>query len=118
MTVSQTCTYNFNRICDNLCQIRLDFRTLSTSSSATGSCGTAGDAVTVSSPFSSAVSAFPPTVCGILSGQHMYFETGTTGDAGTLSIATGTGAGSRSFDIKATYYTCDNLAKYDFLHFI
>ncbi|XP_059088934.1 uncharacterized protein LOC131885026 isoform X2 [Tigriopus californicus] len=112
MTAGQTCTFDFKRICDNLCQIRLDFRTLSTLVSATGTCGTAEDAVTVSSPFSSSANAFPPTVCGSLTGQHMYFETGTSGDsAGTLSIAKGTGAGSRTFDIKATYYTCDNLAK-------
>ncbi|XP_059085119.1 uncharacterized protein LOC131882095 [Tigriopus californicus] len=111
-TAGQTCTFNFSRICDNLCQIRLDFRTLSTLVSTTGACGTAADAVTVSSPFSSSANGFPPAVCGTLTGQHMYFETGTSGtSAGTLSIAKGTGAGSRTFDIKVTYYTCDNLAK-------
>ncbi|TRY62153.1 hypothetical protein TCAL_12714 [Tigriopus californicus] len=70
MTAGQTCTFDFKRICDNLCQIRLDFRTLSTLVSATGTCGTAEDAVTVSSPFSSSANAFPPTVCGSLTGQH------------------------------------------------
>lgn len=42
----------------------------------------------------------------------MYFETGTTGDAGILTISQGIGIGSRTYDIKATYYTCNSLAKY------
>ncbi|XP_059088926.1 uncharacterized protein LOC131885021 isoform X3 [Tigriopus californicus] len=92
MTPSETCTYNFNRI-DN------------------SACGTANDAITVTSPFSPSANAFPPTVCGTLSGQHMYFETGTTGTAGALTIAKGTTAGNRIFQIKVTYYNCNNLAK-------
>eukprot|EP00094_Tigriopus_californicus_P013762 TCALIF_13318-PA protein Name:"Protein of unknown function" AED:0.18 eAED:0.18 QI:0/0.75/0.77/0.88/0.87/0.88/9/0/163 len=75
-TASETCTYNFNRICDNLCQIRLDFDSLTSQASAT-----------------------------------VYLETGTTGNAGTLSFAKGTGAGNRSYQIKVTYFTCDSLAK-------
>eukprot|EP00095_Tigriopus_kingsejongensis_P004837 maker-scaffold713_size108309-snap-gene-0.11 protein:Tk04837 transcript:maker-scaffold713_size108309-snap-gene-0.11-mRNA-1 annotation:"hypothetical protein AND_010472" len=90
---------------------KLDFRTLTTTFDATGTCGTVADAITVTSPFSSSANAFPPTVCGTLTGQHMYIETGITGTAGTLTIAKGTGAGSRNYQIKATYYTCDNLAK-------
>ncbi|TRY60936.1 hypothetical protein TCAL_13390, partial [Tigriopus californicus] len=98
----------------DLCQIRLDFRTLSTFASNTGVCGTVADSVMVTSPFSSSSNGFPPTVCGLLTGQHMYFETGTNGtSAGMLAIVKGSGPGGRKFDIKATYYTCDNLAKYD-----
>ncbi|TRY61321.1 hypothetical protein TCAL_17459, partial [Tigriopus californicus] len=52
-TISETCTYNFDRICDSLC-------------------GTAADAITVTSPFSSSANAFPPTVCGTLTGQHRF----------------------------------------------
>lgn len=44
----------------------------------------------------------------------VYFETGSTGTAGSLSIAKGTDAGNRAYDIKVTYFTCDNLAKYVF----
>ncbi|XP_059089278.1 uncharacterized protein LOC131885278 [Tigriopus californicus] len=63
------------------------------------------------SPFSPSANAFPPTVCGTLTGQHMYFETGSTGNAGILEIAKGTTDGNRNFQIKVTYFTCDNLAK-------
>ncbi|XP_059078273.1 uncharacterized protein LOC131876800 [Tigriopus californicus] len=111
-TASETCEYKFNRISENLCQIRLDFETLKTEFDSTGACGTAADAITVRSPFSNTDNGFPPTVCGTLTGQHMYFETGNTDTtAGTLAISKGTGAGSRSYEIKVTYLTCDNTAK-------
>ena len=43
----------------------------------------------------------------------VYFETGSTGTtAGTLSIATGTGPGQRTWKIKVTYLECTNIAKY------
>ncbi|XP_059089945.1 uncharacterized protein LOC131885795 isoform X2 [Tigriopus californicus] len=111
-TVSETCTYNFDRINNNLCQIRLDFRALTTEAATTGICGTAADAISVTSPFSSNDNGFPPVVCGTLTWQHMYFETGTSGtNAGALAIAKGSGAGNRVYDIKVTYYSCDNVAK-------
>eukprot|EP00094_Tigriopus_californicus_P011637 TCALIF_11242-PA protein Name:"Protein of unknown function" AED:0.14 eAED:0.14 QI:0/0.66/0.25/0.75/0/0.25/4/0/95 len=88
----------------------LDFNSLTSLAATTGSCGTVNDAITVSSPFSSSSNAFPPAVCGTLTGQHMYFETGTSGSAGVLSFAKGTGTGNRSYQIKVTYFTCDNLA--------
>ncbi|XP_059089370.1 uncharacterized protein LOC131885359 [Tigriopus californicus] len=76
-----------------------------------GACGTTADAVRVSSPFSSSANAFPPTICGTLTGQHMYFETGDSGIAGALTIAKGSGTGNRNYQIKVTYLTCDNLAR-------
>ncbi|TRY74676.1 hypothetical protein TCAL_15558 [Tigriopus californicus] len=71
-TASETCEYKFNRISENLCQIRLDFETLKTEFDSTGACGTAADAITVRSPFSNTDNGFPPTVCGTLTGQHRY----------------------------------------------
>ncbi|XP_059089302.1 uncharacterized protein LOC131885302 [Tigriopus californicus] len=76
-----------------------------------GECGDTADAITVTSPFSSSPFAFPPIVCGTLTGQHMYLETGTSGNAGTLNIAKGSDAGNRNYQIKVTYFTCNNLAK-------
>ncbi|TRY62105.1 hypothetical protein TCAL_16300 [Tigriopus californicus] len=54
----------------DLCQIRLDFDSLITQDMTNGACGTTADAVRVSSPFSSSANAFPPTICGTLTGQH------------------------------------------------
>eukprot|EP00095_Tigriopus_kingsejongensis_P003989 maker-scaffold141_size315519-snap-gene-2.19 protein:Tk03989 transcript:maker-scaffold141_size315519-snap-gene-2.19-mRNA-1 annotation:"hypothetical protein DAPPUDRAFT_313164" len=86
-TISRTCTFRLNRICP-------------------GNCGNTGDSLTVRSPFSNFGAAFPPAVCGTLTGQHMYFETGTTGDAGSITIMTGTGNGDRRYHIKVTYIEC------------
>eukprot|EP00095_Tigriopus_kingsejongensis_P005646 maker-scaffold695_size110128-snap-gene-0.18 protein:Tk05646 transcript:maker-scaffold695_size110128-snap-gene-0.18-mRNA-1 annotation:"hypothetical protein DAPPUDRAFT_313164" len=38
----------------------------------------------------------------------VYFETGVTGNAGTLEITTGSGPGIRRYDIKVTYIECLN----------
>ncbi|XP_059083623.1 uncharacterized protein LOC131880908 [Tigriopus californicus] len=58
----------------------------------------------VSSPFASSPNAFPPSVCGILSGQHMYFESGDTGqDAGSVTVEKNAANFGRRFKIKVTY---------------
>eukprot|EP00095_Tigriopus_kingsejongensis_P003442 maker-scaffold1284_size50758-snap-gene-0.9 protein:Tk03442 transcript:maker-scaffold1284_size50758-snap-gene-0.9-mRNA-1 annotation:"hypothetical protein KGM_18655" len=38
----------------------------------------------------------------------VYFETGSTGAAGTLDIVAGSGPGNRRYDIKVTYIECFN----------
>eukprot|EP00095_Tigriopus_kingsejongensis_P003718 maker-scaffold617_size123379-snap-gene-0.17 protein:Tk03718 transcript:maker-scaffold617_size123379-snap-gene-0.17-mRNA-1 annotation:"hypothetical protein DAPPUDRAFT_313164" len=111
-TPSERCSYTFKRIANDLCQIRLDFVTTTLPLDGTvgmeGACGGAGDALTVTSPASSSALAFPPPVCGTLNGQHMYFETGTTGDAGALTIAKGATVADRRWNIKVTYIECTN----------
>ncbi len=44
--------------------------------------------------------------------QTVFFETGSTGSAGTAVVTFGTGtATTRTFKIKATYYQCSSLNK-------
>eukprot|EP00095_Tigriopus_kingsejongensis_P002474 maker-scaffold326_size205590-snap-gene-0.15 protein:Tk02474 transcript:maker-scaffold326_size205590-snap-gene-0.15-mRNA-1 annotation:"hypothetical protein L798_10568" len=86
-SIGRTCTFNLNRI-EN------------------GQCGNTGDSLNVLSPFSSSRFAFPPTVCGTLTGQHMYFDSGKTGLAGTVNIVQGSGAGDRRYNIKVNYIHC------------
>ncbi|XP_059089973.1 uncharacterized protein LOC131885813 [Tigriopus californicus] len=110
-TVSQTCNYMFDRIDANICQVRLDFDTtvLRTDPGLAGMCGGAGDSLQVGSPFSPSRFAFPPTVCGTLTGQHMYIESARTGNtAGSLAIQTGTALGDRRYKIKVTYVDCQS----------
>eukprot|EP00095_Tigriopus_kingsejongensis_P002473 maker-scaffold326_size205590-snap-gene-0.16 protein:Tk02473 transcript:maker-scaffold326_size205590-snap-gene-0.16-mRNA-1 annotation:"hypothetical protein D910_04166" len=76
-----------------------------------GECGNTGDTLNVLSPHSSSPFAFPPTVCGTLSGQHMYFESGRTGNAGTVNIVQGTATGDRRFNIKVTYIHCNSRSR-------
>eukprot|EP00095_Tigriopus_kingsejongensis_P007869 maker-scaffold127_size327531-snap-gene-0.8 protein:Tk07869 transcript:maker-scaffold127_size327531-snap-gene-0.8-mRNA-1 annotation:"PREDICTED: uncharacterized protein LOC100161421" len=110
---SQDCTYTFNRICDNLCQIRLDFDNFvvaqppSIGMGLHGDCVTSGDVFTVTSPTGKS----PPVTCGTLTGQHMFIETGSTGTAATAKIDIGALTGTRTYKIKATYYQCDSLNK-------
>ncbi|TRY74677.1 hypothetical protein TCAL_15559 [Tigriopus californicus] len=53
---------------------RLDFqsRTVLPLGTGEGVCGGTGDSLNVISPHSSSQSAFPPTVCGTLTGQHSF----------------------------------------------
>lgn len=110
---SQTCKFSFNRICDGLCQIRLDFDNLKTAdppisgADLVGLCTSSGDTVIATSP----TNASPPTVCGTLTGQHMYLETGNTGSAGDVTLTFGTGTGTRTYKIKVTYIECSNRSK-------
>ncbi|XP_059079510.1 uncharacterized protein LOC131877757 [Tigriopus californicus] len=115
-----SCTYTLNRIVNNVVQIRLDFIDVVTNAMGPlpGACGGTADSITVTSPFSASANAFPPTICGTLTGQHMYFETGSTGlIAGTMTIAKGTTGTTmttpgvtmpmldRRFNIQVTYLT-------------
>ena len=48
-------------------QVRLSFSSIFYD---LGTCGTAEDSITATSPFSTNAAAFPPTVCGTLTGEH------------------------------------------------
>ncbi|XP_059087179.1 uncharacterized protein LOC131883678 isoform X2 [Tigriopus californicus] len=101
-------TFTFNRIANDLCQIRLDFDVfVSASPPVTGDCATSMDTLIIRSP----TGRNPPVTCGTLSGQHMYFETGDTGSAGEVMIKFGASMPAKTFRIKTTYYECDNLNK-------
>lgn len=90
-----------------ICQIRLDFvsvtlATPSTTSGAVGKCST--DSITATSPSGN----YLTPLCGSLTGSHMYFETARQNPAGTLTIATtGSLSGGRTWNIKVTYYECE-----------
>eukprot|EP00095_Tigriopus_kingsejongensis_P006807 maker-scaffold936_size78930-snap-gene-0.12 protein:Tk06807 transcript:maker-scaffold936_size78930-snap-gene-0.12-mRNA-1 annotation:"hypothetical protein DAPPUDRAFT_311633" len=121
-TTRAVCTFRFNRIQGDICMIRLDFVDVTTNvappATATLPDGitivpTAGnclDEITVSSSHASNPVAFPPVVCGQLSGQHMYFETGNSGNAGELKINMGSTQPTK-FRIKASYIECHSLSK-------
>lgn len=113
-TTATDCTFTFNRIESNICRIRLDFvntvmagppTTAATTVVGVGLCSTSGDYVTVASPTKNAI----PQLCGTLTGQHMYLSTGDTGTAGSIAFTFGTAVASRTYKIKATYYSCGDL---------
>ncbi|XP_059099287.1 uncharacterized protein LOC131893312 [Tigriopus californicus] len=107
----RTCSVTLNRFANDICQIRLDFQSTTTLPLGTdpGSCGGTGDSLSVISPHSSSQNAFPPAICGILTGQHMYFESGRMGgNAGQIDILQGSAAGERRYNVKVTYIHCNS----------
>jgi hypothetical protein len=69
-----------------------------------------GDKTTDSVVVTSPTGANPPVVCGTLTGQHMYLETGvgTTGFAGSITFNYGTATATRTFRVKVTYFASDS----------
>lgn len=100
---STTCLYTISRIQDNICQLRYDFAAASLDNPAEGNCA---DTIRFGSPTSTTVPALPD-LCGVLTGQHAYVETGSTGDAGTLTYISGAGTTDRTYNIKVTYIPCN-----------
>eukprot|EP00094_Tigriopus_californicus_P009920 TCALIF_09566-PA protein Name:"Protein of unknown function" AED:0.14 eAED:0.20 QI:144/0.2/0.5/1/0.6/0.5/6/0/180 len=87
---------------------RLDFQPTTTLPLATlpdGQCGDTGAELRVGSGFSNNAAAFPPVICGQLT---VYFESGSTGNAGSLAISLGTTPGPRQYNIKVSYIPCDS----------
>jgi len=107
-TASTTCTYSITTGTD-ICQLRLDLDSFitATNDAAAGTCGTAGDTVTITSPSGRE----PPVVCGTLTGEHIYVETGTLSPT-TVAIATGTGTTvNRSWKVKVSMIECSSTTK-------
>merc|ERR1719330_2220907 len=72
-TSAGTCSYTINKVSDDVCQLRLDFQTMSGFYTGTsGACGV--------DDFEAAgqTGKNPPTICGTNTGYHMYVEFGVT----------------------------------------
>merc|ERR1712154_756392 len=72
-TSAGTCSYTVNKVSDDVCQLRLDFQTMSGFYTGTsGACGV--------DDFEAAgqTGKNPPTICGTNTGYHMYVEFGVT----------------------------------------
>jgi len=76
-TTTGDCSFTITRCSTEICQVRLDFfkAVLQQPASATGSCTSTYTAIT---PGASGVTAYntPPTLCGTLTGQHLYIDSG------------------------------------------
>merc|ERR1712020_188127 len=74
-----SCSYTVTRCSTEICQVRLDFFkvVLQQPASTTGSCTNTYTTIT---PGASGVTAYnrPPTLCGTLTDQHLYIDSGRT----------------------------------------
>merc|ERR1719499_2839721 len=66
-----TCTFKFEKVSSDICQLRLDFQTFSGIAVGTG--GACTDTFAVAGQ----TSKNPPSICGTNTGYHMYVEFGT-----------------------------------------
>jgi len=100
-----TCSYLITRQDESICQVRLDFEagTFSYASSGTTGC-VSGTTDYISFTLKNGVTY--SAVCGELTGQHMYYEVGSSGDSVQLDISlTGT-TDDRSWNILVSQIAC------------
>jgi len=112
-SATQACTYMVTKCSSDICNIRLDFvsTNLGQPNTATGVC-TAGDNLVITPGGGDLLTeAQPPTLCGTLTGQHVYLDAGTGTNAATLTLntlATSTADGTKSWRIKVSQIECSS----------
>jgi len=102
---SGTCVYLVKRLSEGICQLRLDFDKFSmgySSSSPTGCITGSTDILS----FTAQNSVSYPSVCGDISGQHMYFDAGTTGDSLELTFSLVGSTTARQWNILVSQIAC------------
>jgi hypothetical protein len=110
-TTTGDCSYTVTRCQDDICQIRLDFfsTTLQQPNSADATAGVCTNTIlditggTTSNSFTNN----PPNLCGTLTGQHVYIDSGRAETAATLKFTLATAA-SNTWRIKVTQIECWN----------
>jgi len=108
---AQTCTYMVTKCSSDICQIRLDFVTtgLGQPTDTTGVC-TAGDNLVIT-PGGGDAGSNPPTLCGTLTGQHVYVDAGTGTNGATLALTTvvaNAADGTKNWRIKVSQIECSS----------
>merc|ERR1712241_1270614 len=113
-TTLAACTFSVSKMSSDVCTIRLDFNTFQIVSgtyvaqtSNVDSHAICQDSFTVTSTNRPGI----PVICGKNTGHHMYYEVGAD-TTSTLGFTFGTKiAGTRTFEIKVTQYTCDSMMR-------
>merc|ERR1712113_234994 len=106
---ASTCTYTFNKVSDDICQLRLDFQTFSgfATSTTAGSCY---DTLAMAGQ----TGVDPPSICGTDTGYHMYTEFGATStDTITMTLTYGSSGltTAKTFNILARQISCTSSYK-------
>jgi len=96
-----TCTFTINKCSADVCQVRLDFQTLSGFDETGGVCS---DKLAIEGQTGSD----PPTVCGTTTGQHMYAEIGaTSSDTATVTLTYGSTSAAKTWNVLVRQISCD-----------
>ena len=81
-TYTGSCEFKVSKVFDDICQLRLDFQTMSGFAASVGVCSD-------SFKTEGQTGKNPPSICGTNTGYHMYTEFGATSDDSiTVTIAT------------------------------
>merc|ERR1711915_130153 len=106
---ASTCTYTFNKVSADICQLRLDFQTFSGFATST----TAGDCYDTLA-MAGQTGVDPPSICGTNTGYHMYTEFGATStDTITMTLTYGSSGltTAKTFNILARQISCTSSYK-------
>merc|ERR1712183_924621 len=104
-TATGTCSFTIDKVSDDICQLRLDFQTM------TGYTATTAGVCTDIFQATGQSGNNPPAICGTNSGYHMYVEFGTSA---TDSIALKTTLGdtsTKTWNILARQIACTDTWK-------
>ncbi len=102
-----TLSYTINKCSSDVCWLRLDFETFQTEGPADTDETPSGGACTDMLTLTVSTGQQIPTLCGQLTGQHIYVDIGTgSSDTATLALAfTGTST-QRKWDVKVAQIPC------------
>lgn len=110
---SGACTYTVNRCQDNICQLRLDFFAVSLMQPNTATGATAGDctntilSITPGST-SQSITSKPPGLCGTLTGEHLYVDSGRVATAATVTFTLTSSSTTNTWRVKVSQIECNN----------
>merc|ERR1712079_910255 len=97
-----TCAFTFNKVSDDICQLRLDFQTFSGFATTTP-IGACSDYMTAAGQ----TGKDPPSICGTNTAYHMYVEFGATStDTIAITNTYGSTTTAKTFNILARQISC------------
>jgi len=104
------CSFTVNKCDSEICRVRLDFEQFTILGPAsTASLDTVAACIDSFEVSGLTTGNTVPKICGENMGQHMYFEIGSgASDNADLKFTFGAVAGSRTFEIKVTQYSCSS----------
>lgn len=102
------CMYTIKKCDSNVCQYRLDFEDVMLSQPMMGDC--TNDTLMVSQVDGVSAAVVPMTLCGTLTGQHMYV-TVKNSDPAKVAFNVASMASMARWKIKVTQILCDNTAE-------
>jgi len=104
-TSTGSCEFKISKVNDDVCQIRLDFQTMSGFAASVGICS---DKFAIAGQ----TGVDPPSVCGTNTGYHMYAEVGATStDTATVTVTYGSTTTAKTWSVLVRQISCTSTWK-------